>query len=340
VKDYNDEDLELFEWLASCGVTVTETDDTEYRKLVYAAINRQDKARRFEIHNTDLIYCLKASFFYKICPQFFSEDEYDRLNHWFRGKGFELGVVNALYGLLNEEIERQKIVRLGEAIGSVDLQFQGVPYELATRLFYGSEKKPKKFPPIDKVMQNISYIIPQSKSVGKVKLYIMSPPNEEREVMQPGLSQPVTKTIRRTERTWEVKMTYNAIRFFRTTFLTRSDLLHTALMTGKWGMLPEAFFLWRCKHCSVNYKDGKITICEYMRKERALVHELWKKWVSEKEVFLKKTYMNLVKQAGTPDVFKDVYDRKPSPYELERWKEFLQFTYDAFMQDKMPKVEE
>jgi len=266
-----EEEIELYKKLKSY-FKIREIDDEAFRKAVFNAITRKDKERRFEIHNTDLIYCLRASFLHKILPQEFSEDEYSMILHWLRGKGIEIGIINTLRGLLSDKILQQKEVTLGKSVGTLDLEMFGIPYEITTRLFYGSTKNWRKYPPIDKVLQEISYQIATGKKVGRVKVYIMVPPSEYIDSQVGELK--TKKKIRRAERTWEIHLTRKGFRYFKKLFIERAKLLEEALETGNWKILPKAFFNWRCEGC-----DG----CDLLENHPDEIKKAWIRWKIERE---------------------------------------------------------
>lgn len=301
-----EKDFEDFGWLGKY-LTIKEIDDVEFRKLIFASIARHDTERRFERHNTDLVYCLRASFAHKIRPQKFSEDAYSMVFHWMRGKGIEIGIVDALISLLSESKSQhglaegdgkgilstpltqnnlaqnnpspaisQKETSIGRSRGHIDLELFGLPYEITTRLFWGSQKHPRKFPPIDKIFQKLSYLASEKKVRGRIKVYVMVPPSEMIKVESPNGLEGVTlhKKIRRSERTWELKLTKDGLKFFINTFENRDNQLSHALDTGNWRKLPKAYFPWRCKGCD---------ICDWLENCPNEVAILWLKWRQDKK---------------------------------------------------------
>jgi hypothetical protein len=290
-----DEDKEFFDWLAEHGVTVREIDDRDFREKVFNGIRRKDSARRFEVHITDLIYCLRAAWFQKVLPQEYSEGEFEKVWHWMRGTGIEIGTVAALRNVIEERLTYQKRVSIGGAIGSIDILMDDIPYELTTAIFYGSKKKPKVYPPSGKVMQDVGYMVAQHNQRGRVKVYIMLPPKEERTIRKPGLNANVVQTFSRPERTWELSASLRGALFFRNLFRQRGDILKGALDTGNFSILPCAYFPWRCKKCSVphpldddEYFVGeKLTICEYMELFADELREEWQNYRKEKENYIK-----------------------------------------------------
>lgn len=290
-----EKEFEDFGWLGKY-LKIKEIDDVEFRKLIFASITTQNKKRRFERHNTDLIYCLRTSFAHKIRPREFSEDAHSMVWHWMRGKGIEIGIVDALISLLAEggakglfsknpliasnpeapPVLSQKETSIGRSRGHVDLELFGLQYEITTRLFWGSLKHPRKFPPIDKIFQELSYLASEKKPTGRIKLYIMVPPAEMIEVDSPrGLkSVKIHKKIKRAERTWELTLTKAGLKFFINTFKNRDNQLSRALETGNWRILPKAYFPWRCRRCD---------ICEWFEQCPNEVAILWLKWRHDKK---------------------------------------------------------
>lgn len=269
-KDEEDAIEQLLEW-----VDIEEYDDIKFKELLFRAITRQDKDRRFEIHNSDLIYCLRSSFGYKVLPQIYTENEYYRILTWMRGKGIEIGITNAISGLLtheehDEDIEIQKVHHLGDAKGTADLGLFGHTYEMTAMMSYGSYNNPKIWPPSYKVVQLITYLVGSNKPDGSVKVFVMLPPREsiKSNIVHKHLGI-LDTTIQRPERTWLVRFKPGAAQHFMTLFTNRASHLGYALETGKWQSLPMAFYRWRCKRCDM---------CMFMKTHEEEVMEAWRNW--------------------------------------------------------------
>ena len=320
-----DDDEEILKWLESNGVKITEIEDKAFKKLIFDSMNRQDNWRRFEIHNTDLIYCLRMSWLNKMRPREFSEKESEDIWHWFRGKGGELGVVNTMKGLLKDEVKTQKKVNIGKSMGSVDLELYGVPYELTTRMFYGSLKNPKKLPPLDKVIQNISYAVADNKMLGRVQVHIMAPPKEEStKVREKDDTRKfeIKEDVKKHVRTWDVSLSLKGLNFFRNLFIQRSEIFDEALETGHWSILPKAYFSWRCERCVVASEGKKMSGCEFMETHKSELKWRWREWKVQKSKFLRDKCIWLLKHSGQ-EMFEKVYERKPDKEELEAFKKVV-----------------
>jgi len=317
------EEQEILNWILE-HADIKEIDDVAFRKAIYDGISRQDRERRFVIHNTDLIYCLRLSWANKVFMKEYSEENYEGVWHWLRGKGVEIGTVNALKNVMGEHgVVHQKIVRLGRSIGSIDISMRGKIYEIATRLFYGSEKNPKKYPPLDKVLQLITYVVGDSKKSGRVKVYVMAPPKETVDTEIAGLDATVKKDIKRNERTWEVTLKDD---YFGPLFVERGDMLHNGLMNGDWRSLPEAFFKWRCNYCSIEYGTGKVTLCQLMNLESSTVHARWLEWFDARRQYLKERYAKLIKH-DAQRLFTDSYGRAPKDEEeLDTFMKYMKMS--------------
>lgn len=314
---------EILNWILE-HAEIKEIDDVAFRKAVFDGISRQDSARRFVIHNTDLIYCLRLAWANKVLPKEYSEENYEGVWHWLRGKGIEIGTVSALKNVMGAHgIVHQKLVRLGRSVGSIDISLRGKIYEITTRLFYGSKKAPKKYPPLDKVLQLITYMVADVKKTGRVKVYVMSPPKETVDTEIEGLAATVKKDIKRNERTWEVTLKDD---YFGPLFVERSEVLHNSLMNGDWRSLPEAFFRWRCKYCRVKYGSAFVNMCQLMNIESSTVHARWLEWLDARRVYLKERYAKLIKH-DAQRLFVDSYGRSPKDEkELETFMSYMKLS--------------
>lgn len=314
-----DEDQQIINWILE-HADIKEIDDKYFREALYEGVVRRDSYRRFEIHNMDLIYCLRSAWSQKIIPRFFTEEEHSTIFMWVARKGIEIGVTNAIKSVF-PRAKTQKLVFLGRSRGSMDLDLRGEPYELTTKLFYGSAKNPRTNPPPDKVLQLITYISADDLPEGKVKVYILLPPREEKSSKEiPKLSN-VKKDIKRFERTWRVRLRDD---YFKKLFVERSELLYKSLVSGDWTILPKAYFSWKCRYCSIEYKGRKMNFCEFLRDFPNEVRESWYDWNKERKKFiLRRWWKKASRRDKLKQAFADTYDRGPTEQELDVFEKYL-----------------
>lgn len=319
-KEKIDEDLEIINWIKQ-HAEIEEIDDVRFREALFDGVNKRDSYRRFEIHNTDLIYCLRAAWAQKVILRAFGEEEHANIFLWISRKGIELGVVNVLKGLL-PGVQTQKLVKIGRSKGSVDLDVQGDMYEITTRMFFGSLKNPRIHPPPDKILQLITYISAENNPEGHVKVYILLPPKEEvlskSRAELPGLK----KDVKRFERTWRVRLKDD---YFKKLFEDRSESLYKSMMTGDWRSLPEEPFLkWKCKYCFIEDRGKRITICDYLKLHPKEVDLAWAKWNDERRHHILKRWIGkMTKRDRLKEAFKKSYGREPTDAEIDTFTEYI-----------------
>lgn len=321
-----DEDTVVLDWIRK-HADIEEIDDIDFREAIFSGVTKSDSSRRFEIHNTDLIYCLRAAWADKVFIKAFSEIEHSTIFKWISRKGIEVGIIRSLRSIMPQWVKTQKLVTLGHSKGSMDLDYKGQAYEITTRLFYGSQKNPRPNPPPDKVLQLISYIEGDNKAEGKVKVYILVPPKETKKEQREEFNFTTEKDVTRFERTWTVKLKDH---YFKQLFIDRGDLLYKALETGDWKILPMCYFSWKCKDCNVSHEGRKMLLCEFMDKHPDIVEEAWKDWR-----FAKATWHNdrwkwkVQSRLNVMMAFENTYGRKPTTDELNVFYDYIELMRNA-----------
>jgi hypothetical protein len=314
-----EEELKVLEWISE-HADVDEIDDKPFRDAFLKGMNRPFSPRRFEIHNSDLIYCLTGAIVQKVMPPTYTDEDYGTIMRWTLGKGVEIGVVNSLKKVLHAD--SQKLVRVGKSVGSVDLDLEGQSYEITTAMFFGSKKNPRFHPPPHKVLQEISYLCSGEITEGKVKVYILMPPKEE-VLANDCPSLPSLRRQRvRYERTWLIKLKDN---YFKKLFEGRSELAYKALMTGDLTILPASpYFEWKCKYCSIVHNGDKMTVCEFLCDYYDDFQKAWALWDKDRSTFiLKRWSWRLRRRNRMSESFEYVYGREPTDEEITTFIEYI-----------------
>lgn len=316
----DDEDAEVISWIME-HASIEEFDDLNFRQALFDGVNKRDSSRRFEIHNTDLIYCLKGSWVQKVIPVAFGEEEHAKIFLWISRKGIELGVVDVLKSLL-PGVRTQRLVKIGRSKGSVDLDAQGNFYEITTKMFFGSQRNPRVHPPPDKVLQLISYLSAENKPEGNIKVYILLPSKEE--VLSGNVPElpNLKKDIKRYERTWRVVLKDD---FFKRLFEDRSELFYQSLITGDWSLLPsEPYLKWKCNYCSIKCNGKKMTVCEYINSHPDEVRKAWLLWNEDRRRHVLHKWVGKMSRVDRLRAsFKKSYGREPTEQELDTFTEYI-----------------
>jgi hypothetical protein len=231
---------------------VKEIHDVEFQRALYESVNRIDSPRRFEVHFTDLMWSLILSFYRKLFPSEYTEEDYSTLMTWMRGKGHEIGSINML-SLHNPK--SQKITRCGKAMGSLDLILNGTIYELTTTIAF---PKGRKLPYLSKAKQLMWYISSEDKPMGKVKIHSL---------------------LTRNSRTWVFRLNKKRRARIRHRIRLRGFLLFKALELGNWKLLPRT-------NCSFLQDEEEDTIA-WMEENEKEVGRAHKDWLEDREKYYK-----------------------------------------------------
>ena len=269
---------------------IKEIDDKPFRKAVFKSLSRRDNPRRFEVHFTDLPYSLILSFYRKLFPAEYSEEEYDSISTWMRGKGHEIGYSDLLYLFPHS---KQKGTKLGKAIGSIDLVLivkkDERHYELTTTICFGNKRK---LPYIGKVLQSFYYMASERLKVFYVKMFILLAWKCKKcGTVDYGFYKPYSckkcgikgryNFYRiETSRTWRLRLNDKEIKRYRKIIRKRSNLLYDALETGDWSKLPRTRFKWM--------REEEDEVIEWMEAFPAEVREAHKDWLVEREKWSRK----------------------------------------------------
>lgn len=236
---------------------VEEIIDEGFDKLIYKATNRPNSPRRFEIHFSDLLGSLIISYYRKMFPQTYTKKDSRRLQGWFRGKGHEIGHVNALSVFLPKS---QKVTKCGKAFGSIDMELFEEIYEITTTVF--PYRKSKKYPHIGKAKQLMQYIASEDKEYGKLVVFFEIPDYQGRY-----------------KRTWKISLSPSQRKNLRRIIKKNSYLLWHALETGKWKILPRTELRWAMK--------DEQAVVEWMEDNSDLVRKAHKEWLQSRSESLK-----------------------------------------------------